>query len=90
MPKHGLAGSGIAFYVLPLENAINFFATTSPPFHLNSQDGRIRHSLHHVCLDVSGGSNVVLRKCDDSQTQKWRFTSYLESERTKNAQAKIL
>jgi len=56
----------------------------------HDRDGRIRHSLHHVCLDVSGGSNLVLRKCDDSQTQKWRFTSYPESERTKNAQAKIL
>lgn len=53
------------------------------------QDGRIRHSLYEVCLDVEGES-LVVRKCDGRQTQKWRFTSYPEEERTKNDQEKIL
>jgi len=31
-----------------------------------------------------------VRKCDDRQTQKWRFTAYPEEDRTKTNQEKIL
>ena len=56
---------------------------------LHWQDGRIRHALYQVCLDVEGES-LVVRKCDDRQTQKWRFSAYPEEARNKTNQEKIL
>ena len=54
------------------------------------QDSRIRHTLHDVCLDVSEGSNLVVRKCDGRDTQKWRFSAYPEKERTQNIHVNVL
>lgn len=55
----------------------------------HERDGRIRHALYQVCLDVEGES-LVVRKCDDRQTQKWRFSAYPEEARNKTNQEKIL
>lgn len=56
----------------------------------HEKDGRIRHTLHDVCLDVSEGSNLVVRKCDGRDTQKWRFSAYPEKERTQNIHVNVL
>lgn len=54
------------------------------------RDGTIRHSLHHVCLDVSEQSNLVVRKCDENRrNQKWRFTSYPAVERTNDDESHV-
>lgn len=53
------------------------------------QDGKIRHVLHDVCLDIEG-DGLVVRKCDNRQTQKWRFSAYPEEDRSKSSHSDVL
>ena len=53
------------------------------------QDGKIRHVLHDVCLDIEG-DGLVVRKCENRQTQKWRFSAYPEEDRSKSSHSDVL
>lgn len=57
--------------------------------YLFRQDGKIRHVLHDVCLDIEG-DGLVVRKCDSRQTQKWRFSAYPEEDRSKSSHSDVL
>lgn len=55
----------------------------------HDRDGKIRHVLHDVCLDIEG-DGLVVRKCDSRQTQKWRFSAYPEEDRSKSSHSDVL
>ncbi|XP_031551805.1 polypeptide N-acetylgalactosaminyltransferase 1-like [Actinia tenebrosa] len=46
------------------------------------KDGPIKHSLYDVCLEAQG-DKILVRKCNDAKTQKWRISSYPDEERKK-------